>query len=76
MVVRSTPDNPGIIQENKLKSSPGYPPAEVLTQKAVAIIECIEEIPCNPCETACPAGAIRVGTPITNLPALIPEKFT
>jgi ferredoxin len=32
------------------------------------MIECPEEIPCNPCEEACPRGAIEVGSPITNLP--------
>ena len=38
--------------------------------KAVVIIECFEEIPCNPCETVCPFGAIKVGEPITNIPVL------
>lgn len=38
--------------------------------RRVAIIECPEEIPCNPCETACPQGAIQVGKPITNLPVV------
>lgn len=39
-------------------------------------IECVEEIPCNPCETACPRGAISVGSPITNLPRIDREKCT
>ena len=34
------------------------------------VIECPQEIPCNPCETACPSGAIRVGDPIIRLPEL------
>ncbi|MGI6603773.1 MAG: 4Fe-4S binding protein [Firmicutes bacterium] len=41
-----------------------------MRQRAVAVIECPQEIPCNPCETACPRGAIRVGEPITNCPEL------
>lgn len=40
------------------------------------VIECTQEIPCNPCETACPAGAITVGEPITNLPRLDPARCT
>jgi Fe-S-cluster-containing hydrogenase component 2 len=36
----------------------------------VAVIECIQDIPCNPCEQACPARAITVGLPITSLPVL------
>ncbi|MEW6622066.1 MAG: 4Fe-4S binding protein [Bacillota bacterium] len=36
----------------------------------VAVIECWENIPCNPCEQSCPHGAIQVGWPITNLPRL------
>ncbi|MBE3581850.1 MAG: FAD-dependent oxidoreductase [Thermoanaerobacteraceae bacterium] len=34
------------------------------------IIECTEAIPCNPCESACPQGAIKVGHPITNIPSV------
>lgn len=40
----------------------------------IAIIECIQEIPCNPCEQACPLKAITVGTPITALPVLAENK--
>lgn len=31
-------------------------------------IDCPECIPCNPCEYACPAGAIQVGAQITSRP--------
>jgi len=34
------------------------------------LIDCPEEIPCNPCETACPVGCIAVGDDITALPVL------
>ncbi len=40
----------------------------------MAVIECIEDIPCNPCEASCKAGAISVGEDITNLPRLDEEK--
>ncbi len=59
---------------DELKSTPGYPGEDIQKKGPVAIIECIEEIPCNPCETSCPAGAIKVGDPITNLPRLIANK--
>jgi NADPH-dependent 2,4-dienoyl-CoA reductase/sulfur reductase-like enzyme/Fe-S-cluster-containing hydrogenase component 2 len=36
----------------------------------VAVIDCLQPIPCNPCEAACPVGAIHVGRPITNVPVL------
>jgi len=56
-----------------LKKS-GYPSESRIKKGPVAIIECVEEIPCNPCETICPKGAIKVGVPITNLPELNEEK--
>ena len=40
------------------------------------IIECFQAIPCNPCETSCPAGAITVGDNINNLPVVDYEKCT
>lgn len=35
-----------------------------------ALIECYENIPCNPCEKACPKKAIKVGEDITNIPVI------
>ena len=58
----------------ELRASPGYPSEKRLESGAVAVIECIQEIPCNPCESACRFHAIVVGKPITNLPRLIEEK--
>lgn len=48
----------------------GYPSKERLYKGMVAIIECEQEIPCNPCESSCRQHAILVGDPITNLPIL------
>lgn len=52
----------------ELNASSAFPDDSVRRRGPLAIIECIEQIPCNPCESACPKGAIRVGDPITNLP--------
>lgn len=64
----------GYPSPEELSASPGVPSMERLKKGKVAVIECVQEIPCNPCEEACPHGAIKVGTPITNLPALDAEK--
>ncbi|MBD3180938.1 4Fe-4S ferredoxin [Candidatus Poribacteria bacterium] len=58
----------------KIKNSPGYPSDKSFEKGPVAVIECIQEIPCNPCETSCRFDAITVGEPITNLPKLDVEK--
>jgi Pyruvate/2-oxoacid:ferredoxin oxidoreductase delta subunit len=44
------------------------------TTGPIPIIECRENIACNPCELVCASGAITVGSPITNLPRLHPER--
>jgi len=66
----------GIPTPDELKKTPGYPCLQRLQEGPLAVIECIEKIPCNPCEAACPSGAIRIGSPITNLPVLDENKCT
>jgi Fe-S-cluster-containing hydrogenase component 2 len=53
---------------DEIQRCPGYPSRERLDKGKVAVIECIQDIPCNPCELVCPKGAIVIGKPITNLP--------
>ncbi len=36
----------------------------------VAVIECVQEIPCNPCQDACPRGAITIPGSINNIPRI------
>ena len=43
-------------------------------QGPVAVIECFQEIPCNPCSEACTRGAIAPFTDINNPPVLIREN--
>ncbi len=41
---------------------------------ATAVVDCVEEIPCNPCEEACRRGAIVVGDDICAPPRYDPEQ--
>jgi len=60
----------------ELRAAGVVPSLKEMTDKPCVCIECIEEIPCNPCETSCPQGALKVGNPITNLPVIDREKCT
>ena len=40
----------------------------------VAVIECVENIPCNPCVDACPRGAISIQGDINGTPEVDGEK--
>ena len=37
------------------------------------VIECTQNIPCNPCQDACPKGCITIGENITSLPVVNPD---
>lgn len=64
----------GVPSVEELKECPGRPSVKRTERGKVACIECVQEIPCNPCENACPFGAIQVGQPITSLPVLLEDK--
>lgn len=67
----------GFMTLEEVKASiASYPSEERMAKGPVAIVECAQEIPCNPCEAACKFGAIEIGEPITNLPVLHEEKCT
>ncbi len=66
----------GIPSAEELAACPGVPSTERMAKGRVAVIECVQEIPCNPCENACHFGAIEIGEQITNLPVLHEEKCT
>lgn len=52
-----------------------FPKLEVLV-KPKAVIECYQDIPCNPCETSCPFHAIAIGDNINAQPILNPNLCT
>jgi len=60
----------------EIRQGHGYPTEERFLKGPVAVIECVQGIPCNPCEAACKFGALTVGEPITNLPQLNEESCT
>lgn len=64
----------GYLLMEDLADAPGVPSAERRKQGPVAVFECIQEIPCNPCEQACDKDAVRVGSKITDRPELNAEN--
>ena len=46
------------------------PADERMSRGPVAVIECVENIPCNPCVNACPKGAISIEGDLNNTPAV------
>ena len=51
-----------------------FPNEERLKRGPVAIIECFQEIPCNPCQNACRKNAIAAFEDINDLPIIDHEK--
>ncbi|WP_305145006.1 (2Fe-2S)-binding protein [Anaerotignum propionicum] len=58
----------GVLTTADLKEMGRYPSEERMKKGPVAVAECVQDIPCNPCETSCPFKAIHVGENISNLP--------
>ncbi|MCL2286558.1 MAG: (2Fe-2S)-binding protein [Firmicutes bacterium] len=53
-----------------------FPCEKRLSLGPVAIIECYQSIPCDPCATACPRGAILPFTDINDRPEIDNDKCT
>ena len=60
----------GYVSDDEIERYPG------VTHKVGVhpVMECTQNIPCNPCQDACKMGCIRIGKNITSLPAIDPEK--
>lgn len=60
----------GYVEESEISRFPG-----VTRGKGVhPVIECTQNIPCNPCQDSCPKKCIRIGEKLTALPVYDPEK--
>ena len=66
----------GVLGADTLRRLPGVPSPERLRAGPVAVIECPQEIPCDPCQAACKKGAIAVGPRLTSLPRLDDSRCT
>ena len=56
----------GFVAEDEIERFPG-----VVHKAGIhPVIECTQNIPCNPCQDACNKGCIKVGDHITTLPAV------
>lgn len=57
----------GYIEQDEIERYPGV--------KRIAgihpVLECTQNIPCNPCQDACPKGCISIGSNITSLPVVV-----
>ena len=53
-----------------------FPSRQRMKKGSVAIIECSQQIPCNPCVDACPVGAISIINNINCAPNIDFEKCT
>lgn len=51
-----------------------FPSIETINNGPIAVIECFQKIPCNPCVTSCRFDAIDMGEDINNLPKVSSEK--
>ena len=60
----------GYLDEAEVSAYPGVPEHDKRKAGACPVIECTQNIPCNPCQTVCPKGCISVGASITNLPTI------
>jgi Fe-S-cluster-containing hydrogenase component 2 len=64
----------GFLSKEELETGPGIPSEARRRKGAVAVLECLEDIPCNPCEASCKYDAITVGEDITTPPHLIEDN--
>lgn len=60
----------GYIADDEIERFPGV----THTKGIHPVIECTQNIPCNPCQDACPKKFIRIGEKITSLPAIDTEQ--
>ena len=60
----------GYVADDEVERYPG-----VTHKKGVhPVIECTQNIPCNPCQDACPKKCISIGSNITSLPIVVEDS--
>jgi sarcosine oxidase, subunit alpha len=64
----------GVLTEAELKSHGLIPSKSRFDKGPVVIVECVENIPCNPCVDACSKKAISIKGSITNIPQVSFDK--
>ena len=60
----------GYVSEEEIEAYPGV----VHMSGIHPVMECTQNIPCNPCQDACPKGCISIGENITSLPVVVKES--
>ncbi len=60
----------GFVSDDEIERFPGV----TKIARIHPVIECTQNIPCNPCQDACPRHCIKIGSKITALPAVDPLK--
>lgn len=65
-------ENTGVPTQENIDSV--FPSKERMEQGPVAVIECYQNIPCNPCSTACNRSAIQPFTDINDRPLILSEN--
>jgi Fe-S-cluster-containing hydrogenase component 2 len=58
----------GVLSSGYLVARGALPSKERLAAGPVVVVECIENIPCNPCAYACPRKAIAIEGELTDTP--------
>jgi thioredoxin reductase/Fe-S-cluster-containing hydrogenase component 2 len=60
----------GYVADDEIERFPG------VTHKVGVhpVMECTQNIPCNPCQDACPKGCISIGSNITSLPIVVKDS--
>ncbi|MCR5217554.1 FAD-dependent oxidoreductase [Treponema sp.] len=61
----------GFVTDEEMKF---FPAAKTDVEGIHPVIECTQNIPCNPCQEACKFGCIMVGANITRIPVLNEKK--
>jgi Fe-S-cluster-containing hydrogenase component 2 len=58
----------GVLSPKEISAAVALPSKERLAAGPVVMVECIENIPCNPCAYACPRKAITIEGELTDTP--------